>query len=220
MDRDELVENFSSHEVATVESMLACMPGATSSSKLRRLIMLFLRGHYSSPQNYEEEDFGHLRCYVWHPDKKSATLHVGFSHEEDADEPDNYPGIFVGFSGTSFEKVALGNIDTYSQDLSTTHMAKQATMNLSVHHVASRASDAFDLAEMTATILTVMAAPMALNAGAQALEVLGIKEPARKNPSPKDQYRVAVEIQITYILGVSRYLESHRIRRIAQIVDI
>ena len=59
-----------------------------------------------------------------------------------------------------------------------------------------------------------MAYPLARNGGATGFEVLGLRKPKEKKPSPENYYTVATPVQIKYTLAVSRTLESHRIRQI------
>jgi hypothetical protein len=210
-DRDELISEFTKNEVETAEGILACLKGPVTTDSFRRLLLLFLRGHYSSADNYMS--FDHLGCYTWAPDS-SSTLTVDFTHRDDDQKPDSYPGVYVGFSQTAFNKIAIGNYAGSTQDTAGTHLAKQSVVNFDISHVAKKASDAYDLAEMTAMVLTAMAAPLARNAGAIGFEVSGLALPQRKKPSPDNYYTVATAVEITYIMSVTRSIESHRIRRI------
>lgn len=212
MERDELIAQFTKSEVETTEELLACLRGPVTTDSFRRLLLLFLRGHYSSADNYM--GFDHLSCFTWSPEKDS-TLAVEFTHRDDDQKPGAYPGIYVGFSQTGFEKVAVGNHAGSTQDRAGRHVAKEAEVNFSISHVAKRASDAYDLAELTALALTAMAAPLARNAGATRFEVQGMAPPERKKPSPDNYYTVATAVQIHYTMAVTRTIESHRIRRIA-----
>jgi hypothetical protein len=216
-ERDELISDFTASEVETTRSLLECLHGPTTTDSFRRLLLLFLRGHYSSPRNYM--GFDHLSCYVWSPSSADSTLTVEFTHKEDDQNPDNYPGVYVGFSQTDFNKVVVGNYAGGTQDRAGRHMTKEAVVNFSISHVAQKASDAYDLAELTAMALTAMAAPLASNAGALEFEVQGMSLPKRKKPSPDNYYTVAVAVQITYSMSVTRSIESHRIRRIALLLQ-
>jgi hypothetical protein len=216
MERDELIASFSKSEVETTEELLACLKGPVTTDAFRRLLLLFLRGHYASADNYS--GFEHLKCFTWTPGSDS-TLTVDFTHGENDQNPDAYPGIYVGFSNTRFEKIALGNFSGGTQDRSGRHHAKDSTASFEINHVASKASDAYDLAEMTSVVLTAMADPLARGAGATGFEVLGMAAPVRKKPSPDNYYRVATTVQITYTMNVTRSIESHRIRNIALLLQ-
>ena len=151
MDRDELIDKFTKHEVETAEEILACLKGPATSDKFRRLLLLFLRGHYSSPDNYM--GFDHLDCYFWTPGDDTK-LEIEFTHNDDDRNPDAYPGIYVGFGGGDINKIAIANRSGHSQDLAASLMAKESVVTFDISHVAKKASDAYDLAELTARALT------------------------------------------------------------------
>ena len=216
MERDELISEFSQHEVETAESLLACQKEPATTDLFRRMLLLFLRGHYSSPSNYLEMD--QLACYVWTPDSKTSTLVVDYTHGIDDRKPDNYPGVYIGFGQTAFEKLVLGNFAGNTQDMSGRHVAKESVANFEISHVAKRASDAYDLAELTSQVLTAMAEPLCRNVGATGFEVMGMALPKEKKPSPDKYYTVATAVQIKYIMAVTRTIESHRIRRITMLI--
>lgn len=217
MERDELISKFTRNEVETAEEILACLKGPVTTDSFRRLLLLFIRGHYSSSDNYM--GFDHLKCFTWSPDKKDSTLTIEYTHREDDQKPGAYPGIFVGFSQTAYNQVAIGNHAGHTQDRSGRHVSKESVANFAISHVAKRASDAYDLAEMTSLALTAMADPLARNAGATGFEVSGMSIPQRKKPSPDDYYTVATAVQIHYIMAVTRSLESHRLRRISLLLQ-
>ncbi len=211
-DRDELIEKFTKHEVETTEEILRCLRGPVRASMFRRLLLLFLRGHYSSPANYM--DYTHLGCFHWSPNNDS-TLAVEYSHgEEDDLKPDDYPGIFVGFATLNYEQIALGNFAGFTEDRSGRELVKGTTAMFKISHVAKTAEDALDLAEMTAIVLTAMARPLAGRAGATGFEVSGLGNPTRKKASPDSYYTVAATVQIQYSMAATLSIESHRIRAI------
>ena len=142
--QSELLSEFSAHEIATTESLLHCLSGPPTADSFRRMLLLFLRGHYASSANYMS--FDHLRCFVWHPDEKQSKLAVEFTHNTDDRKADNYPGVFIGFAESSFNKVGIGNHAGNTQDLAGSHVTKEAAADYDVHHVAKNASDAYDLA--------------------------------------------------------------------------
>lgn len=214
---EQLINDFESHEVATAEELLECMHRPPSAAKFRRTVMLLLRGHYSHPDNYGDE-YAHLRCFRYAPDK-SSTLHVGFTHLPQDENPDNYPGIYVGFGGVQLTQLAIGNVAGYTDDSSGTHLAKQADLTLVINHVAKEAGDAYELADMSAMILTAMGTPVAMKSGASSFEVEGYAEPKKEVPSPDRYYTVAMTVKISYTHAVTRSVESHRIRRIAILTD-
>jgi len=58
-----------------------------------------------------------------------------------------------------------------------------------------------------------------MRSGASGMEVDGYGEPKSKKPEPKEHYTVAMPVRITYNQAVTRFLESHRIREIAQQIE-
>ena len=216
-NRDELIKSFSRHEVETTEDLIRCLKGPTTVNTFRRALLLFLRGHYSSPQNYM--GFEDMSCYVWHPDKKERTLEVEFTHDDDDRDPDSYPGIYVGFGLLGLGQVGIGNYAGNTVDMSGTHQSKEAEVNLAIFHVGKRATDTYELAELTMRAMVAMGPVLAANGGATGFEVMGLRELSRKKPSPKTYYTVAMPVQIKYTLAVTRVMESHRIRRISQLLN-
>ena len=189
------------------------MPRPATAAKFRRMLLLFLRGHYASAANYV--GFDHLGCYVWHPDKKTSTLSVDYSHLGDDNNPDSYPGIFIGFPSVQYARLGLSqNRAGHSQDRAGTYVSKAAEANFTITHVAAKANDAYDLAEMSAAVLQAMGYPLMARSGADGFEILAVEPPKEKKPSPESYYAVAMRLQISYTHTVTRNIESHRIRRI------
>lgn len=215
-ENDELLTEFQPHEIATARSILSCMEGPVTADKFRRMLLLFLRGHYASPLNYLE--FEHLKCYTWHSESSQRTLEIEFSHREDDRKPDAFPGIYVTFGRVDLEKLAIGDIGGMSQDRASTYLVKGAKAIFNIVHVSKNASDAYDLADLTTRVLVAMAAPLAHNAGATNFEVKGYQPPADKKQAPEAYYSVAIQVELGYNMTVTRRLESHRLRQIISIV--
>jgi hypothetical protein len=214
---EQLLSDFEKHEVDTTRSLVDCMALPPSSSKFRRIIMLLLRGHYSNAANYGSE-YQHLSCYTWN-DGKNPSLHVGFTHLPDDDSPDNYPGVYVGFGGVAKSRLAIANDGGLTDDYSGNFISKQNDLTLVINHVAKEAGDAYDLADMSDMVLTAMGHPLLLQSGALSCEVEGYAEPKKEVPSPDRYYTVAMTLKISYTHVVTRSVESHRIRRIASLVE-
>jgi len=211
----QLRDDLMSHEVETMQDILTCMRKPPTASKFRRLLLLFLRGHYASAENYGEE-FEHLGCYTWTDDPLTSKLTIEFSHQAVDRKPNATPAIYVRFGGVTLEKLGLGgNFAGQTFDSSGTHVSKAASLQLVVAHVANRATDAYDMAEMSSRVTSAMATPLALNSGATSFEVEGYAEPRKKNPEQETNYLVEMRVSIGYTHSVTRHLESHRLRRLA-----
>lgn len=208
----QFLEDFLPHEVSLASDLLACATAPVTASNMRRTVMLLLRAHFSHGDNYGP-GFDHLRCAVWAPEN-AGTLRVGYYPDFDDERPDDYPAVLVGFGGVALQRLVLGDYLGSSQDNATTFMVKDASLTLNVLCIAKQAGDAYDLAEMSARVITALATPMALRAGANSLEVTGWGVPAKELPTPDKYYAVAMNVRVGYNLLVSRSVESHRIRRI------
>lgn len=215
MDKDQLIKKFTRSEVETAQSILQCLDRPVTADKFRRMLLLFLRGHYSNSDNYS--GFEHLGCFTWSDDEDSSKLAVEFTHADDDDLPDNYPGIFLSYGGLTYNQVALGgNFAGNSEDRASRHYSKESVAMFDIYHTFKKASDAYDSAEMTSRVLTAMAEPLARNGGATGFQVSGVRKPQSKSKSPKTHYTVATGVEIRYTMSVTRTLESHRIRMITQ----
>ena len=217
-DKEQLIAQFTKHEVETAEGILKCIQGPVTADKFRRMLLLFLQGHYSNASNYS--GFEHLSCFVWHPEEEESKLTIDFTHIDSDEYPDNYPGIFLSFGGLQYDQIALGgNFAGNTEDRAGTHNSKESVVRFEMFHVFKRPSDAYDAAEMTSRVLTAMAGPLARHGGATGFQVLGVRVPTKKKAAPRKHYTVATGVEIRYTLAVTRTLESHRIRMITQALD-
>ncbi len=219
--RDLLRSDFGVHEVLTVHELMACMTGPMSNSAFRRVVMLMLRGHYSTALNYPE-DLKHLACYFWRPKDdagKEGTLTVDFSYNFDDKKPDRIPGIYVGFGGCNLKKLGMGNHHSHSEDRSTENLAKGSLLTISVHHVFKSLDDACDMAEMSQLFLLAMSKVIQNATGAEGFEVKGFAQ-AVKNKLSSDirNYEVVLSVEISYTLAAALSEESHRIRVISGVI--
>lgn len=216
-----LQEDFGAHEVTNVYDLVSCMQGPLSNSSFRRIIMLMLRGHYSSPLNYPA-DLAHLNCFVWQPKDaagKEGTLTVDFTHVFDDKKPDKVPGVFVGFGGSSLSKLAIGDHHSHSEDRSTENLTRATKLTVKVHHIAKSLDDAHDLAEMSQLFLLAMSRVIRFTTGAVGFEVMGYTEAVKNKLSNlSTNYEVVLFVDISYTLAAALSEESHRIRVISGII--
>jgi hypothetical protein len=216
-----LQDDFGSHEVVNVYDLMSCMHGPLSNSSFRRIVMLMLRGHYSSPLNFPP-DLAHLGCYVWRPRDshgKEGTLTVDFTHVFDDKKPDKMPGIFVGFGGSSLRKIAMGDHHSHSADRATENLARGTKLGIKVHHIAKSLDDAHDLAEMSQLFLLSMSRVVRFSTGAEGFEVQGYAEAVKNKLSNlATNYEVVLSVEISYTLAAALSEESHRIRVISGVI--
>lgn len=214
-ERGDLYRAFTKHEVDTVADLLSCLEGTPTNGTFRRIAMLLLRGHYASPQNYAD-DFEHLRCYFWAPEEAETdgTLAVDFMFNFDDAKPDNFPGIYVGFSAVSIAKLAMGNEAGFNDDNSALLLSKGARLVLDIHHVTKNL-DCVELAEMSMDMFSALSPMLRERTGAMAYEVAGYGEAKKIGESPNRYYDVVLKIEISYNHSVALNTESHRVRKIS-----
>lgn len=216
-----LKDNFGVHEVVNVYDLMSCMSGPLSNSSFRRIVMLMLRGHYSSPLNYPA-DLAHLNCYFWKPKDargKEGTLAVDFTHVFNDKHPDKVPGIFVGFGGSSLRKIAIGDHHSHNADRSTEHLTRGTKLVIKLHHLATSLDDAHDLAEMSQLFMLAMSRVIRSSTGAEGFEVMGYAEAVKNKLSNlATNYEVVLSIEISYTLAAALSEESHRIRVISGVI--
>lgn len=216
-----LKDDFGVHEVVNVYDLMSCMNGPLSNSSFRRIVMLMLRGHYSSPLNYPP-DLAHLGCYNWRPKDehgKEGTLTVDFTHVFKDKKPDLVPGIFVGFGGVALRKLAIGDHHSHSADRSTENLSRGTKLAIKVHHITNSLDDSHDLAEMSQLFLLAMSRVIRFSTGAEGFEVLGYAEAVKNKLSNlSTNYEVVLSVEISYTLAAALSEESHRIRVISGVI--
>jgi hypothetical protein len=216
-----LKDDFGAHEVVNVYDLMSCMDGPLSNSTFRRIVMLMLRGHYSSPANFPE-DLAHLRCYIWQPEDaagKEGRLAVDFTHMFDDNRPDRLPGIYVGFGGVALRKLSLGDHHSHSEDRATENLARGTKLVIKVHHITKSLDDSHDLAEMSQLFLLAMSRVVRFTTGAEGFEVQGYSEAVKNKLSNlATHYEVVLSIEISYTLAAALSEESHRIRVISGVI--
>lgn len=206
--------DFEKHEVENVYDLMSCLQGPISNSVMKRAIMLMLRGHYSSGDNYPQ-DLEHLRCYTWKPSRDS-TLAVDFTHNFDDKHPDKVPGIFVGFAGVSLRKIGIGDHHSYTDDRAGEHLVRSSKLGIRIHHITNSIDDSYDLAEMSQLFMLAMSRVLRESTGAEGFEVMGYAEATKnKLSSQTSNYEVVLSLEITYTLAATLSEESHRIRSIS-----
>lgn len=218
LTEDQLIDDFSPQEIKITRELLACQELQPIPSTIRRAILLTLRGHYSNPANYGEY-YQHLSCYTYSEDGPSS-LFVGYTSQHDDSKVDNTPGVYIDYAESSWSKAGLGNYAGITDDYAGTHLSKLVDLNLTIRHIGHNPDDAHDMAEMTAIVLTALAQPIIMKMNAMGLEVTSIGKPERKTQTPLRDYFVVTAVRISYTSSVTRSIESHRLRRIAQVIRV
>jgi len=213
---DDLVSSFSAHEVETAADILECLKGPPTPSLFRRMLLLLLRGHYADASNFPDA-FKHLECYTWSPGEDSP-ISIEFTNLDDFGRDITRPGIFVAFGGVKMDKSGVADLAGVSNDTATEYVSKIATISFSIYHCFKNAQDSYDAADMTASLVTAFGPAMVAKMDGLGCDVVGISEPKKEIPSPDRYYTVATGVSISYNRSVARMIESHRVRRIINLV--
>lgn len=217
----QLLKDFGAHEITTVYDLMSCMHGEPSNFNFKRIVLLMLRGHYSSPLN-NPRDLAHLDCYTWRPadeDGKEGLLTVDYTHVYDDAKPDRVPGIYVGFGGMSEGKLALGDHHSHSEDRSVENFVSDGKLTIEVHHITASPGDSADLAEVSSLFLRAMARVVRGTTGARGFRVLGYAKPGKnKLSNTTTNYEVVLSLEISYTLGAALSEETHRIKSISGVI--
>lgn len=207
-------ESFRDHEVLDAKELLQCATGPATASGFRRMLMLLLRLHFSSSSNFGSA-YQHLNCYTYAPNH-GGTLEVDFlprvegrdTHTED------YPSIMVGFGAVDLSRIVMGDIHHVSDDMASRVLIQEAGAAFNIQFMLKNAGDAYDAAEMTASMLLALASPLMMNTGARAFAITGWGEPKRTAQAPNRYYTVAMNVRVVYNFLARLHEESHRVRQI------
>lgn len=217
-DPKYFLDDFTKHEVLTADELLACATGPATASGFRRALMLLLRAHFASAANYGPW-YQHLACYTWAPGH-AGTLEVDFAPRVTNDQrTEDVPSVLVGFGKVDLSRMVVGDVHHLSDDMAAKVLIKDAGIALNVLITAKNPADAYDMAEMIASMILALAVPMMMNMGARAIDVTGWGEPEKEMPSPNRYYTVAMNVQIVYNFLARLMEESHRVRQLINLVD-
>ncbi len=218
MKEEYFKADFTNQELLDARELLQCATGPATASGFRRALLLLLRLHFASPDNFGPA-YKHLGCYTYAPNH-GGTLEVDVlprvagndTHTED------YPAIVVGFGAVDLTRMVVGDIHHVSTDMASRVLMQEAGAAFNIQFMLKNAGDAYDAAEMTASMLLALAAPMMMNTGARAFSVTGWGEPKQTSQSPNRYYTVAMNVRVVYNFLARLHEESHRVRSIINLV--
>lgn len=212
MSDNTFIESFAPHEILGAQELLQCATGPATASGFRRALLLLLRLHFSSSANFGTS-YQHLGCYTYAPDH-GGTVEIDTlprvagndTHTED------YPSIMVGFGAVDLTRMVMGDIHHLSDDMASRVLIQEAGASFNIQFMLKNAGDAYDAAEMTASMLMALAAPLMMNTGARSFAITGWGEPKQTSPSPNRYYTVAMNVRVVYNFLARLHEESHRVR--------
>jgi hypothetical protein len=198
-----------------VKKLLSCMQDPMTIVNMRRIFLLMMRVHWSDSAHFGFfEEF--LECDTYNYENPNEGLTVDLRETFNPENTDRFPGVFVGFyNGFTFEKKAIDDFHSRSDDRARTHRVKRSTGRLVVSHIHTSADIALSMAEIDAEFLFGIREALFNYLPIKGFDVTNIGEPVKVGESPQRFYRVEVVAELTADFAVTTNIESHRIKKIA-----
>lgn len=192
-----------------------CHDRPLSSVTLRRIFTSLLRVHWSDKGNYGDfRDM--LGCLEYSDDPKTSTLSILPTHVYEEDKnTEQIPGIFLGMT-LDYRKLALNDFAGHGPDKSDTYNTIHATANIRITHAHRHADIAMSMAECTTGFLLGMREELMRKLGWDEMTVLGMADANRLRPDTERFFGVDLALRVTFNLGVTVNLESHRLKKFAE----
>jgi hypothetical protein len=190
-----------------------CLEKPLSSVALRRIFTSLLKVHWGDAHNFGEYEET-LGCLVYDDDPAASKLTILPAYVFDAEKTENFPGIFVGL-GINYKKTSLDNFAGQGEDLSDTYYSTLANVAMTISHVHRSADLAFSMAESTTAFLLGLRKPIMNRIGLMEMEPRGLSEAQPIQSKPERFFEVDLTINLTFNLGMTVNLESHRLKKFA-----
>jgi hypothetical protein len=188
--------------------------GTLSPSRMRRVLLLFLRGHWSGPQNHPA-DLETLQCLHWDPNPADRKVEVELQGAQvGASAPH---AIWLAVGNFQFNERVLDSISGVTDDNTTEYRTLIGTCQVLISHEAPYLDQAYDMAWSDLCFMLGFIPSIRDALGGESLsikpKVLG--EPQLKQPEPKTNYRVDLGLEFDITLGVATQLESHLLKHVS-----
>jgi hypothetical protein len=183
---------------------------------IRKIFILLTRLHYSDPDH-----FGSLKPklskFVWNADIKLRGIHVDFDYNYDPNNTDLRPAVFVGTSDIDFQKVAVNNQQSQTDDRSGEIYVKRAGTNIILRHIGKTPDETWALADMTSQFymgITKMLQERLKVSSFEVVKLMGSKPFERKSQEADSQFIVDLIMNLQYNAAWLTTREGHRIKTI------
>ena len=189
-----------------------CTDSFLTPSGLRRMFLLLLRGHWSSPHNHGPDLKGSLACLTWDPDPKARRLDIELQGTDEANKAGD-SAIFVKVGAFQFTKVSFGGRLAVSEDNATVDYVYPTTCQALFVHEHPSLDVAFDMAWSTFAFLSGYSEAITQIMGQEATlkpEIVG--EPQQVDQAPEGRYRVDFGMAMGVSICLSTTAESHRLK--------
>ena len=190
-----------------------CRSGFLTPSGLRRVLLLMIRGHWSSGKNHGPDLEDSLSCLEWNPDKKERQVDIELAGTEGSKEAGD-SAIFLRVGNFAFRKVSFGAISDISEDNATIVRTYPCKAQVVFVHENPNLDVAFDMAWSTFSFISGYAEALTEILGQEAsITPSVVGEPQKSEDTPTKRYRVDFAMEIELHISVSTTQESHRLKR-------
>ena len=192
-----------------------CLDRPLSSVTLRRVFTSLLRVHWSDADNFG--DFKEMLGCLTYSDnirESSLTIQPTFVFDE-RETTEHIPGIFIGMS-VDYKKSVIDDFGGMGPDNSDTYNTVLATANIRFTHAHRSADLALSMAENTTGFLLGLREHIMKRLGLSEMTVLGLSDANRLRSDAQRFFGVDLAMRVTFNLGVTVNLESHRLKKFGQ----
>ena len=199
---------------ALFSDMDGCIDRPLSSVTLRRIYTSLLRVHWGDAGNYGDfQDL--LGCLVYDDDPKTGTLSIQPTYVYDEREStEHIPGIFIGMA-IGYKKSVVNDFAGYGPDMSDTYNTVLATAQFRFTHAHRQPDLALSMAENTTGFLLGIREEMMRRLALSEMTLTGISDVNRLRGDTPRFFGVDLAMQVTFNLGVTVNMESHRLKKFA-----
>lgn len=192
-----------------------CPDRPLSSVTLRRIFTSLLKVHWSDSRNFGEFEDA-LGCLTYSDNTPETMLTIAPTHAfYDQATTQTLPGIFVGM-GIDYRKSGLDDFAGYSADRSDTYRTVAATAKVAITHVHRQPDLALSMAECTTGFLLGIKDYLKERLGVSEITLLGLSDVNRLQQFDTAKFfGVDLAMRVTFNLGVTVNLESHRLKKFA-----
>lgn len=206
-------------DIDDVKELLSCMDEPITAVNLRRIFLLLMRVHWS-----DSDHFGsigqHLTCDQYNYADPRDGLKVDLVETFDPENTSTSPGVYVGLKkGIKYKKKVVADFVEHSDDRARTDAVKEAQTLLVISHVNASADQALAMGEIDVTFLFGVRPALMQRMNIRGFDILTLTDPLKIDEAPNRDYQVDVVASLTFDLSVTTNIESHRIKKIATMLN-
>ena len=185
--------------------------------QLRRIFLLLFRELYSTIDNYSDEEDLKDPPIIYSDKLSKKTLDIDLDFIYDPDEIAQRPGIFIGLGPIQFQKKAIGDIHSHSEDNSKLHYSNFAVTSLHIRHVTTSPDFSYLLANQSVSMVLVLKEMLMNNMpGLAHIELQQISPLQLSDGDPTREFKVDAVFQLHFVFSWASTLEGHRLKEVSQ----